>query len=73
MFKGARIDVDDLVEGECEEQDCAEKHVATAPDDHCIDHLPYRSWCPECVEGRATGEPHRSSDEGLDKPIVMFD
>ncbi len=23
-------------------------------------HIPYRSWCSECVEGRATGEQHNS-------------
>lgn len=27
-------------------------------DDHRVDHLPFRSWCPECVVGRATGEQH---------------
>ena len=29
-------------------------------EDHRIDHLPFRSWCPECVAGRATGEQHRA-------------
>ena len=23
-------------------------------DDHNIDHCPYRSWCPHCVEGRGS-------------------
>jgi len=27
-------------------------------EDHRVDHLPFRSWCPECVAGRATGEQH---------------
>ena len=32
-------------------------------EEHRIDHLPYRSWCAECVSGRATGEPHRKRHE----------
>ncbi len=27
-------------------------------DDHRVDHLPFRSWCPGNVAGRATGEQH---------------
>ena len=27
-------------------------------EDHRVDHLHSRSWCPECVAGRATGEQH---------------
>ena len=25
---------------------------------HRIDHIPYRSWCPECVEGFGRERPH---------------
>ena len=39
-------------------------------DDHRIDHLPYRSWCPECVAGRATGEQHQQRTE--EKRISTF-
>jgi hypothetical protein len=28
-------------------------------DDHCLTHLPYRSWCSECVKGRGRQAPHR--------------
>ena len=39
-------------------------------DDHRIDHLPFRSWCPECVAGRATGEQHIARKE--EKQISTF-
>ena len=49
------------------EEDCGPKRVAPDPgmptqseiDDHNVDHLPFRSWCVPCVEGKATGEQHR--------------
>ena len=28
-------------------------------EEHMILHLPYRNWCPHCVNGRAKNEPHR--------------
>ena len=39
-------------------------------EDHRVDHLPYRSWCPECVAGRATGEQHQARVEA--KTITTF-
>ena len=52
------------------EEECGPKRVAPDPgmptqseiDDHNVDHLPFRSWCVPCVEGKATGEQHRRSD-----------
>ena len=29
---------------------------------HRITHLPYRPWCPECVEGFAREWPHRHKE-----------
>ena len=26
---------------------------------HRLTHLPYRSWCPECVAGKGTDDAHR--------------
>ena len=26
---------------------------------HNKTHIPYRSWCPHCVRGRAVNDPHR--------------
>ena len=45
-------------------QECVEPRILPDPgqptqkqlEDYRIDHFPYRSWCPECVAGRATGE-----------------
>ena len=31
--------------------------------DHRVDHLPFRSWCPHCVRGRASGTQHRKIQE----------
>ena len=31
--------------------------------DHLPLHLPYRSWCPECVAGRGVSSPHVTSTE----------
>eukprot|EP00972_Heterocapsa_arctica_P006672 975908-Heterocapsa_arctica.AAC.1 len=31
-------------------------------------HLPYRSWCPDCVDGRTKNPPHHrvhDSDHGM--------
>ena len=30
---------------------------------HNISHLPYRSWCPQCVAGRCRDDPHRDRKE----------
>ena len=27
-------------------------------DTHMATHLPFRSWCPHCVRGKAKGKPH---------------
>ncbi len=36
-------------------------------------HLNFRSWCPECVAGRATGEQHRRRPQEYAVPILAFD
>jgi hypothetical protein len=59
-------------------QECAPKRTLPDPgqptqqqlEDHRVDHLPYRSWCPECVAGRATGEQHQKRGES--KLITTF-
>ena len=45
----------------------------SAVGDHRIDHLPFRSWCEECVQGQATGEQHRASEEERGKPTIASD
>ena len=47
-----------------------EKEIA----EHSVTHLPHRSWCPICVQGRARDRPHRRvnrSEHAL--PELHFD
>ena len=73
-----RSDVDDSLEQEVEPLKKRPNPLlpsAEEIDDHrCAGHYPYRSWCRECVEGRALGE-HRTATVGGDKriPTVAFD
>ena len=41
-------------------------------EEHNRTHIPYRSWCKWCVEGRGRGEQHRTSP-GSSVPIVGLD
>ena len=62
----AEGDVEASPEEDFECQECVPARILPDPgqptqkqlEDHRIDHLPFRSWCPECVAGRATGEQH---------------
>ena len=29
---------------------------------HNMTHLPYRSWCPQCVRGKGKASPHKAHD-----------
>ena len=40
---------------------------------HRVDHMPYRSYCPHCVNGRATGHKHKSQREEQRVPQLGFD
>ena len=42
---------------------------------HCVSHLPFRDWCPECVAGRAKDWPHltKNTQESLIIPEVHLD
>ncbi len=43
-------------------------------EDHRINHWPFRSWCPFCVSGRATGERHCKHACGEKSiPVFSFD
>ena len=48
-----------------------EKEIAQ----HCISHLPFRSWCAACVQGKSKDRPHRRQGDGSEKqvPEVCFD
>ena len=43
-------------------------------DDHNVTHVPYRSWCSHCVEGRGREMAHSSVDRG-DRSVatIAFD
>ena len=53
-----------------EEEEAREPVVMTTPktvsrrerEDHNLTHLPFRSWCPHCVMGRAKSHPHRRTE-----------
>ena len=70
--------VDEGPDEDFECQECVAPRILPDPglptqkqlDDHRIDHLPFRSWCPECVAGRATGEQHVARKE--EKQISTF-
>ena len=41
---------------------------------HRISHIPYRSWCPDCVEAFARENAHRATDPTLrDFPLISVD
>ena len=42
-------------------------------EEHRIDHWPFRSWCPHCVKGRATGKQHTKRQEECEIPVFGFD
>ena len=43
-------------------------------DKHRIDHLPYRNWCPECVEGFGRERAHHNHEgDGRSIPLVSCD
>ena len=39
---------------------------------HRCDHMPYRSWCKQCVMGRGRDSPH-SQGQGSQIPIIGID
>ena len=40
---------------------------------HNVTHMPYRAWCPVCVEAKGKEEPHKRLEEKGDKPKVGLD
>ena len=65
----ASRDAEDLEEREEDDLQGAEHKLLPDPgeptsadiEDHrACGHVPFRSWCQECVEARGTGEPHRA-------------
>ena len=75
----AQGEIEDIPDDEAE--DLIPKRTSPDPgkptqaeiDDHQIDHLPFRSWCEECVKGKGTGEQHRSGGHQSAVPVIAFD
>ena len=42
-------------------------------DEHRVSHLPYRSWCPECVEAFGRERGHSKQSESRTIPLVSCD
>ena len=42
-------------------------------DKHRIDHIPYRVWCPECLEGFGRERAHHAHGEDRTIPLVCCD
>ena len=63
------------------EEETKPKHTPKTPemptqsqmDKHHIDHLPYREWCPECVEGFGREWRHMSSSKQRSIPLISCD
>ena len=78
------IDVadEDLEQAEDQDREGAAARVLPDPGDPTTSqiedhrakgHIPYRSWCKECVAGRSTGEPHRRRTGGRSVCVFSFD
>ena len=49
-----------------------QKPSATDVEEHRVTHIPYRSWCRECVEGKALGEQRgHAKDSGVRTVAVV--
>ena len=45
-------------------------------EEHEVTHWPYRSWCPDCVQGRGRAAQHRGRHDYMlepGDPIVVAD
>ena len=42
---------------------------------HNLTHLPFRDWCPFCVQGRAVNAPHyaNAKDKEKEVPVIAMD
>ena len=42
-------------------------------DEHCVTHLPHRSWCEVCIKARGREDAHASQKEKGTKPTIAMD
>ena len=73
---------DDSKELDASEEEAQPRRVIPRPDmpsqaeldQHRVDHLPYRAWCPECVEGFGRERAHHAHGHGdRSIPLVSCD
>ena len=81
------VEGEDFEEIECENKESEEARApevlrdpgaptAKEIEEHNTTHLPFRSWCPHCVTGKAQDRPHRMKKEAqMEKqvPEIVFD
>ena len=68
-------------EDEEAEQDAQPLHVARDPllpsqadvECHRCTHIPFRSWCRHCIQGRGRGDPHLRKADASNIPLVGLD
>ena len=71
------------IELECEEEEARVPRIPRDPgapteeevEKHNVTHMPFRSWFPACVEGKARDKAHRLNEEQNKKgvPEIVFD
>ena len=71
------------IELECEEEEARDSCVPRDPgapteaevERHNVTHMPFRSWCPACVEGKARDKHHHKAEAQGEKevPEIVFD
>ena len=62
------------IETKCKVLPAPHNPTASQREDHSAGgHLPYRTWCDECVGARATGEQHRKRNERRTVSVLAFD
>ena len=75
-FEKIECDEDD-VSGEAKPPEVLRDPGAPTPkevDEHNVTHLPFRSWCPHCVNGKAQDRHHKKQDQNEKTiPEIVFD
>ena len=85
------FEVGEVAEESFEEIECEEKETEEAREpvllrdpglptpkeveQHNVTHMPFRSWCPHCVNGKAKDRHHKKQENKDDKsiPEIVFD
>ena len=85
------VEVGDVDEEDFEDIECQEKESEEARDpivlrdpgsptpreieEHNVTHMPFRSWCPHCVSGKAKERHHKKQTDADKKniPEIVFD